>query len=143
MVWAGCVACHEQRHFIGRWVDESELATLDPEALHQVEAFEVIVSGDHLRPPGAFTLSTWGVPDEQSETSLYWQARYADKLQELDMLAPMATLAAWLNKAIQDVPWQDFRDLYAGQWAGRPTRALRKRYILSPAGEGYYYMWRR
>lgn len=139
MVWAGCMTCRTDptgRKWIGFWVSEKRFWDVTTADVHGGPGYE-----DHKLH--AFTLLDFGVPDEQPESDVRWQASYAEALADADHLAPMATLAAWLGKAIWDVDYQDFRSLYAGQYAGKVTRALRKRYLTSPAGEGHHYLWRR
>ena len=144
IVWAGCEACYDERKFIGHWVDEADLVHLDPLELHQLDAYDVTVTGKHLRPPRGYTLEDFGVPPEQTPEAVSAQAEVMDTLTLGGWEYPAWLMASWfLDKEVWDMTPAEFKALYAGQWVGKPTRALRKRYSVTRAGEGWYYLWRR
>lgn len=138
MVWAGCRTCRDDpdmKKWIGYWVHEEEFWYLTPADVHRRAGFD-----DHTIH--AYTLGDFGVPLEQSEQDLEMQARYAESLHEGDHLAPMATFAMATGSALWDVDYQVFRSIYAGQ-VDFTSRALRKRYYTTRAGDGHWYLWRK
>jgi len=144
IVWAGCRACKDDNVLVGRWVEESELPHLDPWEMHQLQAYEVIVPDKHLEPLHGYRLEEWGIPPEMPEWEMRVTAEVMDTLTEAGIEYSAWLMAAWmLDKEVYELTPAAFKALYAGQWAGKPTRALRKRYSLTPAGPGYHYLWRR
>jgi len=144
IVWAGCKACKDSNTLTGRWVEESELPHLDPVAEHQLEAYDVVVTGKHAAPMVAYPLESWGIPFERPEEELRMTAEVMDVLTAHGYEYPAWLMAAWmLDVEPYDLSVAAFRALYAGTWVGRPTRALRKRYSLTQTDPDHYYMWRR
>ena len=147
IVWVGCKACREAprgKVWSGRWASDEEAELMSHRDVHQLKTGERMLAwGPHAEDPQIWTLEDFGVPLEQSEEDLAAQARYAQSLDDVDHLAPMAVLAAWLGKDIWDVDYQAFRSVYAGQYQGKVTRALRKRYEVAPAGPGWWYLFRK
>ena len=144
MVWAGCKACRESNILTGHWVEESELPHLDPVVEHQLEHYDVVVTGAHAEPLVGFGLESWGVPPAQDPQAVLNQAIVMDVLTEEGWEYSAWLMAAWmLDVEIYDLTPRAFKALYAGVWTGRPTRALRKRYSLTETDPGHYYMWRR
>lgn len=144
IVWAGCKACKDQNVLTGRWVEESELPHLDPIAEHQLQAYDVVVTGKHAEPLVAYPLEAWGIPPEMPEWEIRVTAEVMDTLAEAGIEYPAWLLAAWmLDKEPYELTPGAFKALYAGTYQGKPTRALRKRYSLTRTDPDHYYMWRR
>lgn len=143
-VWAGCEACWDDRTYMGRWVEAELLPTLDPYEEHQLEAYAVTVPEKHLKPMKGYQISDFGVPDPMAPDLVTLHAQLFDALTEIGAEYSAWLMAAWmLNREPWEVTPGAFKGLYAGQWTGRPTRALKRRYSLTRAGDGHYYMWRR
>lgn len=143
IVWAGCKACKDQNVLVGRWVEESELPHLDPVAMHQLEAYDVVVTGAHAEPLVGYDIESWGVSAQMDPEHVRLTAELMDALTLHGYDYPAWVMAAWFTgQEVYDMPVAHYKALFAGLWAGKPTRALRKRYSLTTAGPGYHYMWR-
>jgi len=144
IVWAGCKACRDGNVLTGRWVEESELPYLDPVEMHQLEAYDVTVTGKHAAPLVGYGIESWGVPPAQHPQAVLNQAIVMDVLTEEGYEYSAWLMAAWmLDVEVYDLSPAAFKALYAGTWVGKPTRALRKRYSLTQTDPDHYYMWRR
>lgn len=144
MVWAGCLTCRhdpEMKKWIGFWVDEDEFEHMTPYDIHPYTDNAPLDVGDHILMD--FTLTDFGVPLEVEEEKLTDIADFMAMLEGLGMSEPVSLFA--LYKGVQ--PWQvdydEFKSVYAGQWAGKPTRAARKRFRFVPTDGNVYYLWRK
>ena len=144
IVWAGCKACRDSNILTGHWVEESELPHLDPVAEHQLQAYDVVVSGAHAAPLVGYGLESWGIPPAMDPAAVQNTAMVMNILTEDGWEYSAWLMAAWmLDVEVYDLTPRAFKALYAGTWVGRPTRALRKRYSLTRTDPDHYYMWRR
>lgn len=142
MVWVGCLTCRTDqrcRKWEGFWCDEEAAPHMTVYDVHQPGNLPDI--DDHV--VHIFSLEEFGIPFEQGEAELAAQTDLCNELEEYGLLYPMAVFATFTGQSLQDVNFLEFRARYAGEWHGRPTRAARKRFLFTRAGDGVYYLWRR